>query len=63
MRIPRLILVLTLGLSACDGTVSPPYLNYQDCKLKRAADYRNKGASQFKADLEARAECRALYHQ
>jgi len=53
----------TLLLIGCDNSVSPPFLNYQDCQVKKSRQYQKKGASEFKATLEARAECRKLYNR
>ncbi|MES9859084.1 MAG: hypothetical protein ABW166_21205 [Sedimenticola sp.] len=48
-------------LTGCSSDLSPPFLNYQQCKKDMTAEYRKQGEPKIKAELDARDYCRKLY--
>lgn len=62
MKLPVIALSLLL-LPGCGSEVSPPYFNYHDCQKQVTKRYLERGESETKATMEARAHCRELYNQ
>ncbi len=56
-----LICLYAVMLSGCSPEISPPFLNYQQCKKDIAAEYMREGDPRIKAELNARDYCRELF--